>query len=190
MAKIGYIRVSSASQNSERQLSEVEVDKIFEDRKSGKSLSRPGLAQCLSYVREGDVLYVHSIDRLARSLLDLQNLVEKFMERGVTVKFVKEGLEFSADRSQQPMQKMVFQIMGAFAEFERNLIRERQQEGIEKALKKGKPFGRPRRCSDEQDREILKRIQHGEQPLSIAKEMNLSTSYIYKLCKRIGGPEQ
>jgi DNA invertase Pin-like site-specific DNA recombinase len=183
MANVGYIRVSSISQNSERQLAGIELDKFFEDTVSGRNLSRPGLKQCFEYLREGDTLYVHSIDRLARNLSDLQCTIENLTSKGITIKFVKENLEFSPDNLVHPLQKMVFQIMGAFAEFERNLIKERQLEGISVAISKGKKFGRPPKCTQAQKNEIISRIIHGDTTSDIARDMNVSTSYVQKLYK-------
>jgi DNA invertase Pin-like site-specific DNA recombinase len=183
MATVGYIRVSSSSQNAARQLAGIEVDKVFEDTVSGKDTYRPGLNKCLDYLREGDILVVHSIDRLARSLTDLQKIVEELTSQGVSVKFMKEGLEFSADHMLQPMQKMLFQVMGAFAEFERSFIRERQQEGINNALAKGKNYGRPQKCTEKQKIDILRRVKKGDLPRIIAKEHGISPSYLYKLVR-------
>src|ERR1039458_6986099 len=97
--RIGYIRVSSVDQNTVRQLDGVELDKVFTDKASGKDTNRPQLKAALDYVRDGDVLVVHSMDRLARSLADLLQLVEMLNKRGVVVEFVKEGLVFTGDDS-------------------------------------------------------------------------------------------
>ena len=125
---VGYIRVSSVDQNSDRQLSDTSLDVVFEDKCSGKDTQRPQLKACLRHLRSGDALHVHSIDRLARNLKDLQTLVEELTGRGVTIRFNKENLTFTGDAN--PMQKLMLQMMGAFAEFERSMIRERQREGI------------------------------------------------------------
>ena len=132
--QIGYVRVSTVEQNTARQLDGVELDKIFEDKCSGKNTDRPALKACLEYVREGDTLHVHEISRLARNMADLNRLVDELTAKGVAVKFHKEGLEFNASKATDAMMKLLFQVMGAFAEFERNMIRERQAEGIAKAV--------------------------------------------------------
>ena len=93
---IGYIRVSTLDQNTERQLADVKLHKIFEDKASGKDTKRPALAECLRYLRQGDTLLVHSIDRLARNLEDLQKIVRELTDKGVSVRFVKENLIFQA----------------------------------------------------------------------------------------------
>jgi DNA invertase Pin-like site-specific DNA recombinase len=138
MAQVAYIRVSTTEQNTDRQLADINVtfDKVFEDKASGKSTDRPALQDMLSYVREGDTVYVHSIDRLGRSLVDLKTIVTQLNDKGVAVHFDKENLEFQAGK-QNPMQTLMFDMLAAFAEFERSMIKERQREGIEKAKAKG-----------------------------------------------------
>lgn len=138
MASVGYVRVSSVDQNTERQLSGIILDRVFEEKVSGKDANRLQLQLCLDYIREGDTLHVHSIDRLARSLQDLQNIIDQLTGKGVIVKFHKENLTFSNHGTQDPFAKLLFQVLGSFAEFERNIIRERQREGIEKAKANGK----------------------------------------------------
>ncbi len=177
---IGYRRVSSVDQNLERQLTEIDLDRVFEDKVSAKTTNRPALIECLDYLREGDTLKVHSIDRLARNLSDLQNLVDSLTERKITVEFVKENLRFSGD-SKNPMNRMMLQMMGSFAEFERNLIKERQREGIMNAQKKGKKFGRPRSLNKDQVNEIIFRVKGGESKKVLASEFNCSLQTIYRV---------
>src|SRR5215831_3870260 len=129
--RIGYIRVSSVDQNTCRQLDGIQLDKIYTDKASGKDTNRPQLQAALDYLRDGDVLVVHSMDRLARSLTDLLQLVETLNRRGVVVEFVKNQLTFTGDDS--PMSKLMLCVMGAVSEFERAMIKERQLEGIAKA---------------------------------------------------------
>lgn len=138
MVDVAYIRVSTVDQNTDRQLSESSVSfkKTFEDKASGKDTNRPQLQAMLEYVREGDTVHVHSIDRLGRSLSDLTDTVKFLNEKGVAVKFHKEGLEFTADKS-NPMNDLMFNLLGAFAQFERAIAKERQIEGIAKAKEKG-----------------------------------------------------
>lgn len=122
--RIGYVRVSSFDQNHERQLEHIQVDKVFTDIASGKDTQRPQLDALLSFVREGDTVVIHSMDRLARNLDDLRRLVQSLTLLGVCVEFVKEHLTFTGEDS--PMANLMLSVMGAFAEFERALIRERQ----------------------------------------------------------------
>lgn len=112
--RVGYVRVSSLDQNEDRQLESVELDRRFVDKVSGKDVNRPQLQEMMKYVREGDVVIVHSLDRLARNLADLLNLVEQLTVKGVTVEFVKEHLSFSGN--DDPMSKLLLSVLGAFAE--------------------------------------------------------------------------
>ena len=126
---IGYIRVSTVTQNTERQLFGVELDRVYEDKCSGKNTDRPALAECLSYLRDGDTLHCHSIDRLCRNLRDLLELVQGLLARGVSVVFHKENMRFVAGKTDQ-FQELQLSIIGAVASFERQMILERQREGI------------------------------------------------------------
>ncbi len=126
--RIGYVRVSSLDQNEQRQLEGIDVDKKFTDKASGKDMNRPQLKAALDYLRDGDVLVVHSMDRLARNLDDLRKIVTDLTGRGVVVEFVKEHLTFTSENN--AMSKLLLSVMGAFAELERALIKDRQREGI------------------------------------------------------------
>lgn len=138
MAHVAYIRVSTTDQNTDRQLSDtgIQFDEVFEDKASGKNTERQGLKAMLKYVRAGDTVHVHSIDRLGRSLIDLKTLVTQLNNNGVSVKFHKEKLDFEVGKTDD-LQTLMFSMLGAFAEFERSMIKERQREGIEKAKAKG-----------------------------------------------------
>ncbi|QWF71211.1 recombinase family protein [Methylomonas paludis] len=177
---IGYIRVSSTSQNTERQLADVQLDRTFIDKASGKDANRPELTNCLNHLREGDILHVHSIDRLARNLKDLQTLIEALTLKGVTVKFYKEHLTFEAANT-SPMQTLMLQMLGAFAEFERTLIKERQREGIEVAKAQGKKLGAPAKLTADQVAAIKARIEQGQDKSKVAKEYGISRPTLYKL---------
>ena len=125
--KIGYIRVSSFEQNPERQLEDTGLNKKFIDKASGKNTARPQLKAMLDYARDGDTIIVHSMDRLARNLDDLRRLVTQLTDQQIRIEFLKEGLTFTGEDS--PMSKLLLSVMGAFAEFERSLIKERKMEG-------------------------------------------------------------
>ncbi|TKB26068.1 recombinase family protein [Desulfopila sp. IMCC35006] len=174
---VSYIRVSSYDQNTERQLEGLTVDREFKEKASGKDTERPALRACLEHLRAGDTLHVHSIDRLARNLKDLQDLVEKLTGKGVVVQFHKERLTFTG--GENPMQKLMFQMIGAVAEFERALIKERQREGIQNALKKGVRFGAQKKLTDEQVEQIRERVQKGEQKKALAAELGVSRQTLY-----------
>lgn len=147
MAQVGYKRVSSADQNTARQLDGVVLDEVFEDRVSGATTERPALQEMLRFVRKGDTIHVHSIDRFARSLKDLLELVEDLKARGVELRFHKEGLVFTSEKN--PTQDLMLSMMGAVAQFERSMIRERQAEGIAKAKAAGVYKGRRKAVDDD-----------------------------------------
>ena len=176
--RIGYVRVSSFDQNPERQLEQVRVDKVFTDKASGKDTLRPELDALLSFVREGDTVVVHSMDRLARNLDDLRRLVQKLTKRGVRIEFVKESLTFTGEDS--PMANLMLSVMGAFAEFERALIRERQREGIALAKQRGAYRGRKKSLSEPQIVELKRRIADGEQKAAVAREYGISRETLYQ----------
>lgn len=180
---IGYVRVSSLDQNEARQLEAfsqagISPDEVFMDKASGRDTKRPALQDCLRYVRKGDVLVVASIDRLARNLFDLEKLVTEITGRGVTLRFLKEHLVFSG-ASSSPMDKLLLQLLGAVAEFERSLIKERQREGIALARKEGRKFGRGKCVTPEQMEEINRRVKAGVPKSRIAKEMGISRQSVY-----------
>lgn len=174
---VAYIRVSCEDQNTERQLADLDADRTFTEKISGKDRSRPQLKECLAYLRAGDKLHVHSIDRLARNLIDLQQIVDELISKQVSLKFHKEGLLF--DGSDSPFQRLQLQIIGAVAEFERAIIRERQREGIQAAKRAGRHLGAPSALSADQVEKIQQRS--GERPTALAKEFNVSRTTIYKV---------
>lgn len=177
--RIGYVRVSSEDQNAERQLDGQQLDRIFTDKISGRSIDRPALSECLKYIRSGDILVVHSMDRLARNLDDLRSIVKSLTEEQIRVEFIKEGLTFTGEDS--PMSTLLLSVMGAFAEFERSLIRERQREGIEIAKKNGKYKGRKRSLSEEQIEKIKELDVAGVPKAKIARDYKVSRQTIYGL---------
>ncbi len=179
--RIGYVRVSSFDQNPERQLEQVRVDKVFTDKASGKDTHRPELDALLTFVREGDTVVVHSMDRLARNLDDLRSLVQKLTKRGVRIEFVKECLTFTGEDS--PMANLMLSVMGAFAEFERALIRERQREGIALAKQRGAYRGRKKALSPERVNELRRRADAGEQKAKLAREFGISRETLYQYLK-------
>lgn len=176
--RVGYVRVSTFDQNTERQLEHVEVSRVFSDKASGKDTKRPGLDSLLEFVREGDTVVVHSMDRLARNLDDLRRLVQGLTGRGVRVEFVKEGLTFTGEDS--PMATLMLSVMGAFAEFERTLIRERQREGIELAKQRGAYRGRRKALSSAQAEELRERASRGEPKADLAREFGICRETVYQ----------
>ena len=178
MARVGYTRVSTIDQNLDRQLDGTPVDRVFADKVSGKNTHRPKLDELLDYVRDGDTVVVHSMDRLARNLDDLRQLVRTLTDRGVQVEFVKENLTFTGDDS--PMATLLLSIMGSFAEFERALIRERQMEGITQAKKRGVYTGRKKAFTDQQIINIRERVAAGETKAALAREYGVSRETLYQ----------
>jgi len=176
--RIGYIRVSTLDQNPDRQLEGVQVGKVFIDKASGKDTQRPQLEALLNYVREGDTLVVHSMDRLARNLDDLRRMVQQLTGRGVRIEFVKESLAFTGEDS--PMANLLLSVMGAFAEFERALIRERQREGISLAKQRGVYRGRKKVLSDSQIEELRRRVEARELKAALAREFGISRATLYE----------
>lgn len=175
--RIGYIRVSSVDQNTIRQLDGVALDKTFTDKLSGSTMSREQLNAMLDYIREGDVLIVHSMDRLARNVDDLRKIVLGLTARGVHVQFMKENLTFTGEDS--PMSNLLLSLLGAVAEFERSMIRERQREGIAMAKKAGVYKGRVPCLKPERVAELLQRVALGIPKAQVAREFGISRQSLY-----------
>jgi DNA invertase Pin-like site-specific DNA recombinase len=179
--RVGYVRVSAFDQNPERQLEDINLDRVFTDKASGKDVRREQLAEMLNYVRQGDTLVVHSMDRLARNLDDLRRIVQDLTKRGVCIEFVKEKLSFTGEDS--PMANLMLSVMGAFAEFERALLRERQREGIALAKKRGVYKGRKRALSDADIVALKARIKFGEKKAQVARDFGISRETLYQYLK-------
>ena len=180
--RVGYIRVSSIAQNTERQLDGIVVGRVYEDKVSGKDVQRPQLLALLDFVRDGDTVVVHSMDRLARNLDDLRRLVRALTQRGVRVEFVKEQLTFTGEDS--PMATLLLSMMGAFAEFERALIKERQREGIALAKERGAYRGRKKALTDDQVMELRHRVGAGESKVVLARSFGVSRETVYQYLRQ------
>ncbi len=184
---IGYLRpypdiVSSFDQNPNRQLDGIATDRAFIDKASGKSIDRPQLEEMLRFAREGDIIIVHSMNRLARNLDDLRTLVRNLTSKGIDIQFCKEQLTFTNNDS--PMSQLLLSVMGAFAEFERAFLKERQREGIEIAKRQGKYRGRKRALDEAQITDIKKRANAGEVKSSLAKEYGISRETLYSYLRK------
>jgi DNA invertase Pin-like site-specific DNA recombinase len=179
--RVGYIRVSTIDQNADRQLEGVELDRTFTDKASGKDAKRPQLEALLAFVREGDTVLVHSMDRLARNLDDLRRIVQTLTKRGIRIEFLKEGLTFTGEDS--PMAILLLSVMGAFAEFERSLIRERQREGINLAKSRGVYRGRKKSLSDDKVSAMKDQLLAGEKKAKIARDLGISRETLYQYLK-------
>ena len=176
--RIGSIRVSTLDQHVDRQLEGIEVDKTFIDTASGKDTKRPQLELLMSFARTGDTVVVHSMDRLARNLDDLRRIVHTLTGRGVRIEFVKEHLSFTGDDS--PMAGLLLSVMGAFAEFERALIHERQREGIVLAKQRGAYKGRKKSLSQTAVAELRQRLTAGMSKAQVARELGISRQTLYQ----------
>ncbi len=187
--RIGYVRVSSADQNDARQLDGVALDKTFTDKASGKDTNRPQLQAMLEFVREGDHIFVHSMDRLSRSLRDLQEVVERLTAKGITVTFVKESLNFEppaagADAHKTAYSTLMLQLLGAVSQFERALIKERQREGIALAKTKKLYEGRKPKLDSAAIGKLKKMAKDGLSKVEIAETLGISRASVYVYLKK------
>ena len=185
--RIGYVRVSSADQNVDRQLDGEQLTVTFTDKASGKNTDRPQLQALLAgNWPKGSVVVVHSMDRLARSLSDLLRLVEDLTSRGLTVQFLKEGKTFKGD-STDAMDKLMLSMLGAFAEYERTLIRERQREGIAKAKLRGVYKGSKPKITDHQliSQIVAEATTLDANKTRIAAKYGISRDTLYKYVKSL-----
>ncbi len=181
---VGYIRVSSVTQNLTRQLYGVELEKVFEEKVSAKTANRPQLKACLDFCRQNDVLHCHDISRLARNLGDLINIVDMLLAKGVTIHFHKENMVFEPN-STNPMQTLYLQILGAIYQAERTLILERQKEGIAIARMRNayKNVGRKPKLSPEQITDIKSKKELGIPVSRLARDYKVSRQTIYESIK-------
>ncbi len=176
--QVGYLRVSSLDQSEVGKLEGLALDKTFTDKASGKDTKRPQLEAMQSFVREGDTVFCHSMDRLARNLDDLRRIVLGLTERGVRIVFVKENLTFTGEDS--PMSNLLLSVMGAFAQFERELIRERRREGIAIARREGKYRGRKPSLTPARAAELRRRVADGNPKAALAREFGISRDTLYR----------
>ncbi|MGX1598084.1 recombinase family protein [Dietzia maris] len=183
--RVAYVRVSAADQNEARQLEAVgECDRVYIEKQSARSRAdRVKLEECIGYLRDGDELVVASMDRLARSLVDLKQIVGEVTAKGASVEFVHERATYAAG-AQDPRADLMLSLLGAFAEFERAIIRERQAEGIAVAKAKGKYKGRKRVLTDEQIDKARARVEAGEGPSAIARDLGVGRSTLYRALQR------
>lgn len=180
-----YIRVSTAEQKTDRQLKEVDCDKAYIEKISAKDTNRPELQQMLGKLREGDVINVHELSRLARSVKDLLQVLQQILDEGASIKFHKENLYFEAGKQADPFQKLQLTMLGAIADFERGIMLSRQAEGIAIAKEKGKYRGRVCRFTKQQLEEIrskFKAAKKGERA-QIARDYGISRQHLYTIAK-------
>jgi DNA invertase Pin-like site-specific DNA recombinase len=182
--RVGYIRVSSLDQHVDRQLEGETLDKTFIDKASGKDTKRPKLDDLLQFVRSGDTVVVHSMDRLARNLDDLRRIVQTLTGKGVRIEFMKEHLTFTGEDS--AMSRLMLSVMGAFAEFERALINERQREGIALAKQRGAYKGRKKSLSQQEVAQLRERVASGVSKAQVARDAGISRQTLYQYLQEGG----
>jgi len=181
--RIGYIRVSSSDQNTERQLDGIaNLNLTFTESISGATTNRPQLQEMMKYARQGDTVIAHSMDRVARNLSDLLGIVEDLTKRGIRVEFVKENLTFTGEDS--PMANLMLAVMGGVAQFERALIRERQREGISKAKARGVYKGGKKPMPLSKALAIRARLAEGGTVTTVAREFGITRQTVYAAMKR------
>ena len=186
MTHLAYLRVSTTDQNEARQREAIVAAGIkvasdhewFIDKASGGSTDRPELERLRKYARAGDVIVIHSVDRLARSLSDLEALVAEFNGDGVTLRFLKEGQTYSPGQD-DPTANLMRQIMGAFAQFERSMIRERQKEGIALAKERGVYKGRDKVLNADGHAELLRLLGEGVPKTVVAERLGISRRSVH-----------
>ncbi|BBW93815.1 DNA invertase [Pseudoalteromonas sp. PS1M3] len=179
MPKIGYARVSSTGQSLEVQLDKLNLagcDKIYHEKQSGKTAERPEFQKCMNYLREGDTLVITRLDRLARSVIHLSQVAERFQEESIDLVVIDQAIDTST-----PTGRLMFNMLAAIAEFETDLRSERQLEGIAKAKELGVKFGRPTKRTDEIDLEIYNKRKEGVSIGQLAKGYDLGSATIYRI---------
>jgi DNA invertase Pin-like site-specific DNA recombinase len=189
MAHIGYKRVSTQQQVTDRQLVDVHLDFIYEDKASGATASREQFQKMFEFVRKGDTVHVHSLDRFARSLVDLRKHIQLLIDKEVSIFFHKENLLFDAERKDNPNQILLLNVIGAVSEFELAMIRARQQEGIALAKERGVYKGKKRYLNEEQEKELIQQVAEGIPKSRIAKNFNLARETVYSYIHRNGPHE-
>lgn len=184
---VGYARVSSAGQSLDVQLEKLmaaRCGRVFKEKRSGRQADgRPELQACLSYVREGDTLIVSRLDRVARSVLDLAKIADLLQRKGVALRVLDQGLDTSTAEG-----KLMFNLLGAFAEFEAEIRKERAADGVALALKKGVKFGRRRALTPEQMGKL--RRLHQEEGFSVSQlqdRFQVGRSTVYRA---LAGPKE
>lgn len=177
---LAYVRVSTVEQNEARQLEALkkyDIKKWFIDKASAKDTNRPELEKLLDYVREGDTIYIHSIDRLARNTLDLLNVAEGLIDKGVELVSIKDKFDFNSSTG-----KFLLVVLGAVAELERNIMRERQLEGVLIAKEQGKFKGRqPKKINEKKFYDLLEEVNKGYMTkVEMAEKLQISRSTLYR----------
>lgn len=178
MPRIGYARVSSTGQSLEVQLeklTQAKCDRIYQEKRSGRTADRPEFQSCMNYLREGDTLIITRLDRLARSVVHLAQLAKRFHSESVDLLVLDQNIDTSTSTG-----RLTFNMLASIAEFENDLRTERQAEGIAKARENGVKFGRPVKVTDTMKQEIYSRRLSGVTIGQLAKEFRLGEATIYR----------
>lgn len=178
-----YKRVSTANQSVDRQLRGIKIDREYIDVMSGKNTDRPQLQALLGSLREGDVIHVHELSRLARNTKDLLDTVGQIVKLGASIKFHKENLSFDG-RTSSPIQKLMLSMLGSIAQFERDLLLERQREGIALAKQRGVYKGRKSKFSESDIRKIKEEFKRTDNKTDLARRLKITRAYLYRLVKK------
>ncbi len=178
-----YRRVSTIEQKTDRQLPDLIADREFEDKLSGKDLNRPQLQAMLGMLREGDIINVHELSRLGRSLKDLLEIVEVVVDTGATIFFHKENLRFEPNKN-DPFQQLMLNLLSSVAQFERECLLQRQREGIAIAKAAGKYKGKQSRFTGAQIEQIKREFVEENNKTELAKKWGISRGYLYKVASK------
>lgn len=191
MPRVGYARVSSTGQSLEVQLEKLnqeKCDRIYQEKRSGRTADRPEFLSCMNYLREGDTLIITRLDRLARSVVHLAQLAKRFQKENIDLLVIDQNIDTSTSTG-----RLMFNMLASIAEFENDLRTERQAEGIAKAKKNGVKFGRPAKLTDTKKQAIYSRRLAGATIGQLAKEFSLGEATIYRALnavKQSGAPEE
>lgn len=180
MADIGYIRVSTVQQSTDRQLADVKLDRVFEEKVSGKNMDRPELTAMIDYVRDGDIVHVHELSRLGRNTKDLLNIIDMIKAKGARVKFHKEGIIAGGDSD--AVGNLMLTVLAGVAQMEREMMLERQAEGMRAAKAKGEQKTRGHGKRIDRDA-IRKALENGMSIRKIADELGVSTFTVQQIKK-------
>jgi DNA invertase Pin-like site-specific DNA recombinase len=182
MAKVGYARVSTVGQSLDVQLTKLKdigCDEIFKDKHTGTTADRPKLKQCRKYVRKGDSLVITKLDRLARSTFHLTQIAEELKDKGVDLIVVDQSIDTATATG-----KLLFNVLASIAEFETEIRKERQMEGIARAMGKGIQFGRKAKLTDDQLVELKREREQGKKISDLMAKFSLSKASVYRLLAR------
>ena len=179
-----YLRVSTVQQNTDRQLQGIKCDREFIEKVSAKDTNREELQKLLMVIREGDLINCHELSRLARNTQDLLQLVDEILSKKAAIKFHKENLFFDGKKKDDAFQKLMLTMLAAISTFERDLMLERQREGIAIAKSKGKYKGRQSNFTEDDVKQIREEFAISKNKSELAQKWGISRGYLYQLAKQ------